>query len=77
MNTAFHLSQFRERLSAFTAAVTMTLAVMTIISTLAQTERADAVMQANARPVIEPPAPQSVGAPVQEVVVTGQRRPRT
>jgi hypothetical protein len=77
MTTAFHLSQTRERLSAFLGATTMTLVVMTSISTLAQTERAEAGLQANARPVIELPVQQVVVTPVQQVLVTGQRQPRT
>lgn len=66
MTTAFPLTQTRERLSAFAAATTMTLAVMAGISTLAHTERAEGVLQAQARPVME--------APVQRVVVTGARQ---
>ena len=69
MTTAFSLSQTRERLSAFAAATTMTLVVMAGISTLAHTERADGVLQAQVQPVLD--------APVQQVHVTGQRLPRT
>ena len=57
MTTAFSLSQTRERLSAFAAATTMTLAVMAGITTLAQPERADGVVQAQARPAVELPVP--------------------
>ena len=85
MTTAFPLSQTRERLSAFAAATTMTLVVMAGISTLAHTERADGLLQAQARPVIELPVQQAVQpvvqqvvvTPVQQVLVTGQRQPRT
>jgi hypothetical protein len=66
MTIAFSLTQTRERLSAFAAATTMTLAVMAGISTLAHTERAEGVLQAQAQPVLE--------APVQRVVVTGARQ---
>jgi hypothetical protein len=44
----------------------MTLVVMAGISTLAQTERADGMLQAKARPVID--------GPVQRVVVTPAQR---
>ena len=77
MTTAFSLSQTRERLSAFAAATTMTLAVMAGITTLAQPERADGVLQAQARPAVELPVQQVVVTPVQQVVVTGQRQPRS
>ena len=77
MTTAFSLSQTRERLSAFAAATTMTLVVMAGISTLAQTERAEGVLQAQAAPAIDEPVQRVVVTPVQQVHVTGQRQPRT
>ena len=93
MTTAFSLSQTRERLSAFAAATTMTLVVMAGISTLAQTERAEGVLQAQALPTVEQPLQRVavtdvqqvletpvqcvVVTPVQQVQVTGQRPPRT
>ena len=76
MTTAFSLSQTRERLSAFAAATTMTLVVMAGITTLAQTERADGMLQAQAAPVVELPVQRVVVTPVQQVLVTGQRPPR-
>lgn len=84
MTTAFSLSQTRERLSAFAAATTMTLAVMAGITTLAQPDQADGVLQAQARPAVELPVEQvvvtpvrQVLVPVQQVLVTGQRQPRS
>jgi len=65
MTTAFSLSQTRTRLSAFAAAATMTLVVMAGISTLAQTERADGMLQARVAPAMQPAA-QPV---VQQVMV--------
>lgn len=77
MTTAFSLSQTRERLSAFAAATTMTLAVMAGITTLAQTERAEeGPLQAQVQPVTELPVQRVVVTPVQQVLVTGQRQPR-
>jgi hypothetical protein len=74
MTTAFSLSQTRERLSAFAAATTMTLVVMAGITTLAQTEHAvEQGLQAQVQPAL-----QTAGQPaVQQVVVIGQRLPRT
>ena len=84
MTTAFSLSQTRERLSAFAAATTMTLAVMAGITTLAQPEQAVGVLQAQVRPAVELPVQevvvtpvQQVLVPVQQVLVTGQRQPRS
>ena len=77
MTTAFSLTQTRERLSAFAAATTMTLVVMAGISTLAHTERAEGVLQAQARPAVEQAVQRVVVTPVQQVQVTGQRLPRT
>lgn len=77
MTTAFSLTHTRERLSAFAAATTMTLVVMAGISTLAHTERAEGVLQAQARPAIEQSVQRVVVTPVQQVPVTGQRLPRT
>lgn len=93
MTHAFSLTQARERLSAFAAATTMTLVVMAGIGTLAQTERAEGVLQAQAQPTVDQPvqhvavtgAPQALETPVQCVVVTpaqqvhvtGQRPRRT
>ena len=68
MSNAFSLTQTRERLSAFAAATTMTLVVMAGISTLAQTERAEGVLQAQARPVIDGPVQRVVVTPVQQVL---------
>jgi hypothetical protein len=53
MTAPFVLSQTRARLSAFAAATTMTLVVMAGISTLAQTERADGVLQARMAPALQ------------------------
>jgi hypothetical protein len=77
MITAFSLSQTRERLSAFAAATTMTLVVMAGITTLAQPERAEGQLQAQALPVVELPVQRVVVTPVQQVHVTSQRLPRT
>jgi hypothetical protein len=77
MTTAFSLSQTRERLSAFAAATTMTLVVMAGITTLAQTEHADGVLQAQAQPELQLPVQRVVVTPTQQVLVIGQRQPRT
>jgi len=85
MTAAFSLSQTRTRLSAFAAATTMTLVVMAGITTLAHTERAEGLLQAEAAPVVELPVQQVVvtpvqqvlAAPVQQVHVIGQRLPRS
>lgn len=70
MTTAFSLTHTRERLSAFAAATTMTLVVMAGITTLAQTEHAaEQGLQAQMPPAVQPA--------VQQVLVTGQRLPRT
>ena len=77
MTTAFSLCQTRERLSAFAAATTMTLVVMAGITTLAQTERAEGLLQARPMPVPEQPVQRVGVTPVQQVLVTGQRQPRS
>ena len=66
MTTAFALSQTRARLSAFAAATTMTLVVMAGISTLAQTERAEGVLQARLAPATQP----TVQPALRQVLVT-------
>jgi hypothetical protein len=55
----------------------MTLAVMAGITTLAQPERAEGLLQAQARLAVELPVQQVVVTPVQQVLVTGQRQPRS
>ena len=78
MTTAFSLTQTRARLSALAAATTMTVTVLAGITTLAQTERADEVLQARVLPAaVELPVQQVVVTPVQQVLVTGQRQPRS
>jgi hypothetical protein len=77
MHTTFSLSQTPERLSAFAAATMMTLVVMTGITTLAQTEHADGVLQARAQPELQLPVQRVVVTPTQQVLVTGQRQPRS